>query len=240
MSPIALVFSGALLASAFSTQAFAAEVKFDQQTCYTGPAHLIQHADGMVSGSYAVIGTSPGTEGTPFRMMSGQCLGAFSDVSGQHDENGSCEFVDAAGDKFFGVYSRKGDPAKAEGTWRVVHGTGKFADISGGGKWMPIGNFPPSGMPNMFNGCNHEWGHTTSNNDARRVSSLVGLAEGGSTPRGCFAPGCTRCASGATPPTYCRLAGPVPLRPSAFRAIDCTATSERRLMPSHAGIALSY
>ena len=158
MSRIALVFSGALLASAFSTQAFAAEVKFDQQTCYTGPAHLIQHADGMVSGSYAVIGTSPGTEGTPFRMMSGQCLGAFSDVSGQHDENGSCEFVDAAGDKFFGVYSRKGDPAKAEGTWRVVHGTGKFADMSGGGKWMPIGNFPASGMPNMFNGCNHEWG----------------------------------------------------------------------------------
>jgi len=30
--------------------------------------------------------------------------------------------------------------------------------MSGGGKWMPIGNFPPSGMPNMFNGCNHEWG----------------------------------------------------------------------------------
>ena len=64
----------------------------------------------------------------------------------------------AAGDKYFIVYSRKGDPAKAEGTWRVVHGTGKFADMSGGGKWMPIGNFPASGMPNMFNGCNHEWG----------------------------------------------------------------------------------
>jgi len=71
MSRMTLVFSGALLASAFSTQVFAAEVKFDQQTCYTGPSHLIQHADGILSGSYAVIGTSPGTEGTPFRMMSG-------------------------------------------------------------------------------------------------------------------------------------------------------------------------
>jgi len=131
------------------------------EVCYAGPAHLIQHADGLLFGSYAVIGTSPGTEGTPFRMMSGQCLGAFSDVSGQHDENGSCEFVDAAGDKYFGVYSRKGDPAKAEGTWRIIHGTGKFADMSGGGKWMPIGNFPASGMPNMFNGCNHEWGPIT-------------------------------------------------------------------------------
>ena len=157
MSRMTLVFSSALLASAFSTQVFAAEVKTDAQTCYTGPIHLIQHADGILSGSYAVVGSSPGVEGTPFRMMSGRCLGAFSDVCGVHDENGSCDFVDAGGDKYFIVYSRKGDPA-SEGTWRVVHGTGKFADMSGGGKWMPIGNFPPSGMPNMFNGCNHEWG----------------------------------------------------------------------------------
>jgi len=56
------------------------------------------------------------------------------------------------------VKSRKGDPAKAKGTSRVAHGTGKFADMSGSGKWMPIGNFPPSSMPNVFNDCNHEWG----------------------------------------------------------------------------------
>jgi hypothetical protein len=23
---------------------------------------------------------------------------------------------------------------------------------------MPMGAFPASGMPNMFNGCDHEWG----------------------------------------------------------------------------------
>jgi hypothetical protein len=158
MSRMTLVFSSALLASAFSTQVFAAEVKTDSQTGYAGPIHLIQHAEGILSGSYAAVGSSLGMEGTPFRMISGRCLGAFSDVSGVHDENGSCEFVDAGGDKYFIVYSRKGDPAKDEGAWRVVHGTGKFADMSGGGKWMPIGNFPPSGMPNMLNGCNHEWG----------------------------------------------------------------------------------
>ena len=158
MSRMTFVFSGALLASAFSTQVFAAEVKFDQQSCFAGPIQLIQHADGILSGSYAVIGTSPGTEGTPFRMNSGRCLGAFSIVNGQQDENGSCEFVDAAGDKYFLVYARKGDPAKAEGTWRFVHGTGKFADMTGEGKWMPIGTFPDSGMPNMTNGCNRQWG----------------------------------------------------------------------------------
>lgn len=156
MSRTSVVFSGIFLM--YSAQVFAAEVKIDQQTCYTGPAHIIQHDKGMLSGSYDVIGSAPGTEGTPLRMMSGRCLGAFSDVSGVHDENGSCEFVDAGGDKYMILYSRKGDPAKAEGTYHVVHGTGKFADMSGEGKWMPIGNFPPSGVPNMFNGCNHEWG----------------------------------------------------------------------------------
>jgi hypothetical protein len=159
MSRITLVFSGALLASAFSTQVFAAEViKTDHLNCFAGPIHLIQHADGIVSGSYDVVATSPGTEGTPFRMLSGHCVGAFSNVSGQYDENGSCEWVDAGGDKFLGVFARKGDPAKAEGTWQIVHGTGKFADMSGQGKWMPIGTFPASGMPNMINGCNHDWG----------------------------------------------------------------------------------
>jgi hypothetical protein len=29
--------------------------------------------------------------------------------------------------KVFGIWARKGDPTKAEGTWDVVHGTGKFA-----------------------------------------------------------------------------------------------------------------
>jgi hypothetical protein len=28
--------------------------------------------------------------------------------------------------KVFGIWARKGDPTKAEGTWHVVHGTGKF------------------------------------------------------------------------------------------------------------------
>ena len=79
-------------------------------------------------------------------------------LKSQLDENGTCEYVNAAGDKFFGAYARKGDPAKAEGTWHYVHGTGKFAGISGEGKWLPIGVFPPTGMPDMTTACNHEWG----------------------------------------------------------------------------------
>ena len=97
--------ASALLASAFSTQIFAAEGKFDQQSCYAGPIHLIQHADEIqMSGSYAVVGMTPGTASDPteFRMLTGHCLGAFSIVNGQLDENGTCEYVNPTGDKYFG------------------------------------------------------------------------------------------------------------------------------------------
>jgi hypothetical protein len=98
----------------------------------------------------------PGKEGTPFYMLSGRCLGQFTIINGDYSETGSCQFWNAAGDKVFGVYARKGDPAKAEGTWHVVQGTGKFEGMTSEGKWMPIGAFPPE--PNVISTCNHEWG----------------------------------------------------------------------------------
>ena len=78
-----------------STQVFAAEGKYDQQSCYGGPLHLIQHAEGVRSGSYVVVGMMNGAEGSPFQMISGRCVGAFSIVGGQLDDNGSCDFVNA-------------------------------------------------------------------------------------------------------------------------------------------------
>jgi hypothetical protein len=142
--------------AALAGSASATDFKFDEQSCYSGPAHLIQHADGMMAGSYEGIGMAPGTEGTPFHMMSARCVGAFTQIGNDYNENGSCEFWNAAGDKILGVYARKGDPAKAEGTWHVVHGTGKFAGMSQDSKWMPVTNFPP--VANFISTCNHEWG----------------------------------------------------------------------------------
>jgi hypothetical protein len=76
--------------------------------------------------------------------------------NGDYSENGSCQLWNANGDKIFSVYSRKGDPAKAEGTWHTVQATGKLEGMTAEGKWMPIGAFPP--VPNVGSACNHEWG----------------------------------------------------------------------------------
>ncbi len=144
------------LAMGLAGSAYAADFKFDEVSCYSGPAHLIQHADGMIAGSYEGTGMMRGTEGTPTHMLSGRSVGAFTLINGDYNENGSCEFWNATGDKVFGVYARKGDPAKAEGTWHVVDGTGKFAGMTEDSKWIPVTSFPP--VPNVISTCNHEWG----------------------------------------------------------------------------------
>lgn len=156
MSHKALLAASLAAGLALYTQVCSAEDKYDHQSCYAGPAHVIQHADGMVSVSYDVTGMMMPGEGGPFGMLSGHCVGSFTIISSDYNETGGCEYWNAAGDKFFGIYARKGDPAKAEGTWRVVHGTGKFAGMSMEGKWMPNGTFPP--VPNVGSSCNHEWG----------------------------------------------------------------------------------
>jgi hypothetical protein len=155
---IVFLVSSALLASAYLTQASAEEVKYDVQNCYASVAQVTQ-ADGLMAGSYtaSVIG---GINEGPLEKMSGRCLGAFSIVDGQLNENGTCEWVNATGDKLFSVYARKGDPAKDEGSYHYVKGTGKFAGVAGGGKWIPIKTLPPA-PGGVAIGCIHDWGSAT-------------------------------------------------------------------------------
>jgi hypothetical protein len=121
----------------------------------TAKHRLAEEYAGQARGENHLTGMMPGQEGTPLYMLSGRCLGQFSIINGDYSENGRCQFWNAAGDKIFGVYTRKGDPAKAEGTWHVVQGTGKLEGITLEGKWTPI-TLPA--VPNVASQCNHEWG----------------------------------------------------------------------------------
>ena len=158
-----LLVSSVFAGLAFSTQVFAAEIKFDSQGCYASSAsmsHLIQHADGFVSGSFENVNMRlPDQYGNP--MMSGHCVGTFTVISGEQELNGTCEFANAAGDKQFVAFARKGDPAKVEGTIRFLHGTGKYDGINGEGKFKIIGEIPPPGMAGAFGGCDRGWGTYT-------------------------------------------------------------------------------
>jgi len=107
--------------------------------------------------------------------MSAHCAGSFANIGDQVDEHGACEFVNAAATSSL-ASTQKGDAAKAEGTWHVVHGTGKFEGMTMEGKFMSIGPFPPSGA---CNSCNHEWGPTPSNSLLSDCSAQSGGGQRG-------------------------------------------------------------
>jgi hypothetical protein len=155
MSRKMLLVSSALLAAACSGQALAAEGKYDGQSCYVGQTQVIAHADGFLALSGLYTGTTP--SGLDGRQFSSRCVGSVVVTGDQVDINGACEYVDKDGDKYLGVFARKGDAQKVEGTWRTVHGTGKYAGITGNGNWFPT-SFPPNGVPGTDILCSHEWG----------------------------------------------------------------------------------
>ena len=144
----------------FLSPVLAAEQKLDNQGCYATTSHIIQQGDSFTAGSFENVNVRlpDQYDSAAFPMLSGRCIGAFTVVSGEVDVNGSCEFGEAAGNKFVVVFARKGDPQKVAGTWRFVGGTGKYADISGQGKFKAIGELPTPGMANWAGGCDHVWG----------------------------------------------------------------------------------
>lgn len=129
------------------------EGKYDHHDCYAGPHYMITHSKDQLGGSYTLNGVTVTNPGNPFYNTLNVCNGAWTQVDGEYNEIGSCEYTDASGDKFFGVYSRKN---QENGTVRVVGGTGKFAGMALTGLWMPVTDTPqPAGQIVV---CTHEWG----------------------------------------------------------------------------------
>ncbi len=77
MSCKTLLAFSALLASSFPTLAFAAEGRYDGQSCYAVQTQLISHAEGYVAGSEAYVGMVPDWGGGPFKMLSARCAGSL-------------------------------------------------------------------------------------------------------------------------------------------------------------------
>ena len=67
-----------------------------------------------------------------------QFMGAFFAVNGVYDEtgdNGFFVFFDTEKDQVFLKYVSHGSLAATQATFKLVGGTGKYAGITGGGKW---------------------------------------------------------------------------------------------------------
>lgn len=106
-----------------------------------------------MAGSYAATGIAVAPAGDPFHNTTAQSYGSLTLVDGQYADQGSCEYSDPAGDKCFGLYSRKNQEL---GQWRVTSGTGKFAGMVAAGNWEGITQAKsPDGQLLL---CNRQWG----------------------------------------------------------------------------------
>jgi hypothetical protein len=162
-----ILISSVLTGLILSIPAFGADYKYDNQFCFVGTAtHVIDHADGYKSGNFDVTGIRMGPEGDPFRAMAQHCVGQFTIINNEQEDNMRCEAANAAGDKVFGMFTRKFDPRKPmaeqpEASVRILRGTGKFAGITGGEGHSKMTDVI-SHTPTQISGCAHSWGTFTT------------------------------------------------------------------------------
>lgn len=130
--------------------------RYDINAYCSGPAQLLTPIKDQMGGSYSIRCMAHADPGTIFHAVTAHCNGAFHQVGDAYYEAGSCEFFDAAGDKFFGVYEKKGQ--QANGTWKVTGGSGKYAGMTQSGEWAQVTPFPMPG--GVVGGQFHWWGNT--------------------------------------------------------------------------------
>lgn len=150
----AFVVSAVLMTATIAHAQTSKEGQYRHQACYIGSHHVLVLSKEQMSGSYFVRGAVVTEPGDVFHNTAGTCVGHWTLIGGEYTENGSCEFVDAAGDKFFGIITRRNQD---NGNWRATGGTGRFQGIASTGQWLPATQIPqPAGELVQ---CNRQWGN---------------------------------------------------------------------------------
>jgi len=130
------------------------EGKYEALFCFSGENHIIATSDSMLGGSFRVTGIQRTPRpGDHWDGLSGRCDGAWALVNGTFEEHGSCELIDADGDKHFGQFSRIG----TKGVWRAFGGTGKYVGLTVNGEYEPAGSFPTA-EAGTVQGCSRSHG----------------------------------------------------------------------------------
>jgi len=127
----------------------APEGKYDVRTSCTGESHILASIKDHTGGSYTATCLPDAAAGAMYHRTTFQCFGSWSLITGNYEERGICEAIDASGDKFFGVYAKKNQD---DGTWRVTAGTGKYQGVEMSGLWNVAAQMPslPGRSANIF------------------------------------------------------------------------------------------
>jgi hypothetical protein len=152
---------GILTGLVLAVPVFGAEGSFDNKFCFVSKTTAVIDAGGGYRvANFEATGIRVGQEGDPFAKMEEHCIGHLTAIPGEQVDYASCEAFDAAGDKVFGTTIRKFDPAKpiedSESTFRILHGTGKFAGVTGEGKSKIVDVITRT--PERMAACSHSTG----------------------------------------------------------------------------------
>lgn len=122
---------------------------YEGMLCVAGPLPAVVQSDTEMGGSFDLIGPMVTKPGMLYHGANIHCLGTWSVIGGNYNENGHCQVVDADGDKIFGKFSR----VNADGRWEVISGTGKYAGMTSSGPYTPVAQFPQP-VPGALQTCN--------------------------------------------------------------------------------------
>ena len=106
----------------------------------------------VTGGSYTGATAQAAAEGEFWPDLIDRCHGSWTCIGGKLNEQGVCEYMDPAGDKFFGVYNRD----HQGGTWKVLGRTGQYDGIVSAGKFTVRTKFDP--LQDETAACFHQSG----------------------------------------------------------------------------------
>jgi hypothetical protein len=127
---LSLLAGSLLLASA----TVAAEMKYETSGCGYSEGTIIAQTDGVIVGTSQVNGHSESKE---FGNTGYTCQNVFSVIGKDSEYTGQCKFTDGKGNDTIGRYVG----ANNNLTWTFQGGTGKWANITGGGPTEIINRF---------------------------------------------------------------------------------------------------
>lgn len=135
-----------------ASMAASKEGTYKSDGCFHGQHSMTALSKDTMGGSYSGLTSQSAAEGDFWHNTVGRCNGAWTLVTGEMNELGTCEYIDPSGDKFWGVYTRK----NREGSWRVHGGTGKYEGMESAGAWVVYTQFPS--LPGEIAACFHQTG----------------------------------------------------------------------------------
>ena len=136
--------------------ALAAETPLDYTVCRAGTVQFLEQSKEATLTSIDIAGVVAASNDKRFENMTSRCIGVGSNMNGKPAGNGFCKYVDPDGDVHVTAYTAASDKP-GQGSWRFVHGTGKWAGIKGGGTYKVFTSGKPIVAGTLQN-CNRVTG----------------------------------------------------------------------------------